>query len=89
MFSLGLGTAQACGHVDYYPNSGKNQPGCDKNPLEKFQLEHYDIYNGKNCYFTPDRRQSNTLFTFDERGSKSLETVFSIAICRQSGDEWH
>ena len=53
MFSLGLGTAQACGHVDYYPNSGKNQPGCDKNPLEKFQLEHYDIYNGKSCISRP------------------------------------
>ena len=28
------------------------------------------------------------LLTIDEPGSKSLETVFSIAICRQSGDKW-
>ena len=29
------------------------------------------------------------LFTLiDERGSNSLETVFSIAICRQLGDKW-
>ena len=36
---------------------------------------------------TPERRQSKTLLTIDERGSKTLETVFSIAICRQSGDK--
>ena len=44
-----------------------------------------------NClalYSTPGRRQSKTLLTIDERGSKSPETVFSIAICRQSGDKW-
>ena len=39
---------------------------------------------------TPDRRQSKTHLTIDERESKkTLETVFSIAICRQSGDKWH
>ena len=36
---------------------------------------------------TPDRRQSKTLF-INERGLKSLDTVFSIAICRQWGDKW-
>ena len=38
-------------------------------------------------YITPGRRKSKTLFTIDELRSKSLETVFSIAICRQSGDK--
>ena len=38
---------------------------------------------------TPDRRQSKTFSTIDERGSKNaIETVFSIAICRLSGDKW-
>ena len=37
---------------------------------------------------TPGGRQSKTLLTIDERGSKSIETVFSIAICHQSGDKW-
>ena len=37
--------------------------------------------------FTTDMRQSKTLFAIDERDGKSLETVFLIAICRQSGDE--
>ena len=38
--------------------------------------------------YTSCRRQSKTLFTIDERSSKPLEAVFSIAICRQSGDKW-
>ena len=33
-------------------------------------------------------RQSKTLLTIDERGSKSLLPVFSIANGRQSGDLW-
>ena len=31
----------------------------------------------------PDRWQFKTLSTIDEPGSKTIETVFSIAICRQ------
>ena len=40
------------------------------------------------CLISQDTRQSKTLLTIDEHGSKSLETVFLIAICRQSGDKW-
>ena len=32
--------------------------------------------------------QLKTLLTIDEHGPKSLEIVFLIAICRQSGDKW-
>ena len=42
------------------------------------------------CHFlfnTLGRWLSKTLLTIDERGSKSLDTVFSIAICRQLGDK--
>ena len=38
--------------------------------------------------FTPDRRQSKTLLTIDERRLKSLEAAFLIAICRLTGDKW-
>ena len=37
---------------------------------------------------TPGRRLSKTLLTIEERGSKLDRTVFSIAICHQSGDKW-
>ena len=39
------------------------------------------------AFTTTDRRQSQTLLTADERLSKSIETVFTIAICRQSGNK--
>ena len=37
---------------------------------------------------SPDRRQSKSLLTMTNMDQKSLETVFLIAICRQSGNEW-
>ena len=37
---------------------------------------------------TPDRRQSKTPQQSTNADQKSLETVFSIAICRQSVDKW-
>ena len=35
------------------------------------------------CNITPDRRHSKT-----DLGQKSLETEFSIVICRPTGDKW-
>ena len=37
---------------------------------------------------TPDRRQSKTLILSTNVGQNSLETEFSIAICRPTGDKW-
>lgn len=38
--SGGLGMPNAIGHVDFYPNGGHSNPGCDK------PMEHYILSTG-------------------------------------------
>ena len=47
-----------------------------KNKIDKFR------------HLTFIQYKIETLLTIDERGSKMLETVFSIVICYQLGDKW-
>ena len=57
----------------------KNKPLITVQPTEKVLEKHCN---------TPDRRQSKTLLTIEERGSKIARKVFSISICRPTGDKW-
>ncbi|XP_058155462.1 pancreatic lipase-related protein 3 [Dasypus novemcinctus] len=38
-FDLGMGTINACGHLDFYPNGGMNMPGCNDLITPLFKLE--------------------------------------------------
>ncbi|XP_071033541.1 pancreatic triacylglycerol lipase [Parasteatoda tepidariorum] len=42
----GLGMIQDCGHVDFYPNGGKRQPGCNQNVVGAIGKEGGDLLHG-------------------------------------------
>ncbi|KAL3868059.1 hypothetical protein ACJMK2_040897 [Sinanodonta woodiana] len=58
----GYGMIQPVGHVDYYPNSGMNQPGCDKDPITTLRIEG-DIYNGVKQFVACNHLRSYDYFT--------------------------
>jgi hypothetical protein len=64
MAKLGYGMSQPCGHLDFYPNDGFQQPGCevtevplnliqakDLNPLELAQREVFACNHNRAIYY--------------------------------------
>lgn len=45
--SGGLGITESIGHIDYFPNGGSNQPGCDKSVIQYINIESGSFFRGK------------------------------------------
>ena len=63
-------------------NEGTDKPICSLSRVRVKRSSH------ANTKYTPDRRQSKTFILSMNVDKKSLETEFSIAICRPTGNKW-
>ncbi|XP_071119067.1 pancreatic triacylglycerol lipase-like [Haliotis cracherodii] len=61
ILKLGYGMRQACGHVDYFPNGGMTQPGCDKGPITQINIG--GVAEGVKQFVACNHLRSYALFT--------------------------
>ncbi|CAL8114060.1 unnamed protein product [Orchesella dallaii] len=59
----GLGTEELSGHADFYPNSGKDQPGCKDGVYQAILQEEGSVINGIRRFLGCDHIRSHEYFT--------------------------
>ncbi|XP_030764164.1 pancreatic triacylglycerol lipase-like [Sitophilus oryzae] len=58
----GLGITESIGHVDYFPNGGNRQPGCEKSVVQFINDQKGSFFNGMKKYLGCNHERSHQLF---------------------------
>ncbi|CAG9819198.1 unnamed protein product [Phaedon cochleariae] len=58
----GLGIIEPIGHVDYYPNGGRDQPGCTKGISQFIRDNNNSIFDGFRRYVSCNHLRSHQIF---------------------------
>ncbi|XP_013397778.1 pancreatic triacylglycerol lipase [Lingula anatina] len=61
--SGGFGIEQPVGHLDFYPNGGSQQPGCEHTLSMMSEVFTAGLYNGGKKFFVCDHTRAHELFT--------------------------
>ncbi|CAG7823018.1 unnamed protein product, partial [Allacma fusca] len=59
----GLGTIEPSGHVDFYPNNGKDQPGCKDGVYQSILQEDGSLISGLKRFIGCDHIRAYEYFT--------------------------
>ncbi|XP_050430682.1 pancreatic triacylglycerol lipase [Adelges cooleyi] len=59
---LGLGMSQPLGHLDFYPNGGENQPGCDQGMMKYISRENGSFYQGMRRFLACNHVRAHEFF---------------------------